>query len=307
MSTRAARGRRREDEEEHDEGSERWLVTYADMVTLLMVLFIIMFAMSTVDTRKYAALKNGLADGFGHSINILNGANPQNDDEGAVTPQESPFGSSMADLTPSQRTEVQRVLARTGAAQAERAAAAAQAEVDHLTQVWERIDRALRSEGLADDVRAQIDDRGLVISLVSRHVVFEPNLATLTTRGHRILDTLAPVLAALTEPIQIDGHTNQVKVKPKYFPTDWELSSARAITALRWLHEHDGLPDGRLSATGFGHTKPLIDPAKPGSQDLNKRVDVIVLSQASAETRARFNQVQNPLQPAPPPAPEVTP
>ncbi len=136
-----------------------------------------------------------------------------------------------------------------------------------------------------------------MISLVSKHIVFEPNLATLTERGSRILDTLAPVLKGLTEPIEVDGHTNQVKVKPKFYPTDWDLSSARAITALRRLNEQDGLPASRLSATGFGHTKPLIDPATPGSQDINKRVDIIVLSQAPAETREKFNQVQNSLRP----------
>jgi chemotaxis protein MotB len=291
-------GRKRryaEEHEEHEEGSERWLVTYADMVTLLMVLFIIMFAMSTVDTKKYQELKNGLADGFGHSINILNGANPQNDDTGAVKPEDTPFGAMVQNLTASQKSEVQRVVTQTQAAQAERATASAQAEVDNLTKVWSEINDALRKKGLGDDVRAKIDTRGLVISLVSRHVVFEPNLATLTLRGQRILNTMAPVLHELTEPIEIDGHTNQVKVKPKYYPTDWDLSSARAITALRWLNEHGGLPARRLSATGFGHTKPLIDPKKAGSQEINKRVDIIVLSQVPAATRERFNQIQNSL------------
>ena len=76
--------RRRHLEHDEEASHERWLVTYADMVTLLMVLFIIMFAMSTVDQKKFAELRNGLADGFGHSINILNGANAMLDDTGAV-------------------------------------------------------------------------------------------------------------------------------------------------------------------------------------------------------------------------------
>jgi chemotaxis protein MotB len=284
-----------EEEEEHDGGSERWLVTYADMLTLLMVLFIIMFAMSTVDTKKYQELKNGLADGFGRSINILNGANTQNDDAGAIQPDETPFGSMVQNLTASQKSEVQRVLTETKVAQAERAGAAAQAEVDNLTKIWEEINRALHKKGLGDDVQARIDARGLVISLVSRHIVFQPNLASLTDRGERILATMSPILHRLSEPIEVDGHTNQVKVKPKYYATDWDLSSARAITALRWLNEQGGLPARRLSATGFGHTKPLIPPSTKGSQEINKRVDIIVLSQAPAETRERFNQVQNAL------------
>jgi chemotaxis protein MotB len=158
---------------------------------------------------------------------------------------------------------------------------------------------SLRKRGLQDDVQAQIDERGLVVSLVSRHVVFRPNVAELTPRGRQILDTLAPVLAGLPEPIEVDGHTNQVKVKPKFYPTDWELSSARAITALRHLQEQDGLPAGRLTAAAFGHTKPLVDPRTPGSQAINKRVDIVVLSQAPAETREKLSEIQNELQPHP--------
>ena len=97
-------------------------------------------------------------------------------------------------------------------------------------------------------------------------------------------------------PVEIDGHTNQVKVKPKYYPTDWELSAARAVTVLRRLNEVDHIPANRLSETGFGHTKPLEDPSIPGSQKINKRVDIVVLSQAPAETRALYQQVQQDLQ-----------
>ena len=128
---------------------------------------------------------------------------------------------------------------------------------------------------------ASIDNRGLVVSLVSRHVVFEANLASLSERGREIVDTLAPVLREIPDPLQIDGHTNQVKVKPKYFATDWELSSARAVTVLRHLNERNGLPAERLTASAFGHTKPLIDPAKKGSQAVNKRVDIVILNQAT--------------------------
>ena len=150
---------------------------------------------------------------------------------------------------------------------------------------------ALKRQGLQHDVQATIDQRGLVISLVSKHVVFPANLATLTPRGIRIVDTVAPVLRRIPEPIELDGHTNQVKVHPKYFASDWDLSAERAITVLRRLENHDGLPARRLSATGFGHTKPLIKPSLPQAAELNKRVDIVVLSQASDDAKARFQQV----------------
>ncbi len=298
----ASRSRRRRHQDHEEEAShERWLVTYADMVTLLMVLFIIMFAMSTVDQKKFAELRNGLADGFGHSVNILNGANAMLDDTGAVEPGSNPYDAAIQELPASQQSAAQQAVDqavdRAMQQQNQRQFSEAKAQVDDLVKVWHKIHTALAARGLQDDVRAKIDERGLVVSLVSKHVVFEPNMATLTTRGQRILDTIAPVLSDLSEPIEVDGHTNQVKVKPKFFPTDWELSSARADTALRWLNEHDGLPDKRLSASAFGHTKPLVDPRLPDSQNINKRVDVVVLSQAPAATREKYTAIQNELNP----------
>jgi len=275
--------------EEHEEGgAERWLVTYADMVTLLMVLFIILFSMSTVNEEKYQELKTGLAEGFGRSSSILNGTNPTLDYRGPTQPSTPSYHAVIKQLSAEEQTAVTELVSDHDRQREQRAYADARNEVDRLLRVWREIEAALRREGLEDDVRAQIDERGLVVSLVSRHVVFQPNVAELTARGQRVVDTIAPVLLDLTEPIQVDGHTNQVPVKPKYYPTDWDLSVARAVHVLRRLEEVQGLPEQRLRATGFGHTKPLVDPDRPGSQQVNKRVDLIVLSQAAAGTRARF-------------------
>ena len=285
--------RRRAHHEEEDEhvSHERWLVTYADMVTLLMVLFIVMFAMSTVDATKFKALKDGLAAGFGHSTSILSGSSPMLDDEGAASVGSQPIDQMISQLPQSQQATARTVLKKADAIRANSRAEAAKVEVDRLVKIWKRIEAALKAKGLRGDVQATVDQRGLVVSLVSRHVVFQPDVATLTARGDEVVDTIAPVLADLTEPIELDGHTNQEKVHPKYYPTDWELSAARAVNVLRRLQEDDGLPARRLEATGFGHTKPLVDPHLPGSQEINKRVDIVVLSQAPAETRELFKKV----------------
>jgi chemotaxis protein MotB len=295
------RHRAEEHDEEHEGGSERWLVTYADMVTLLMVLFIIMFAMSNVDSKKYDQLKEGLAEGFGRSAQILSGSSPMLDDQGPTSSGADVMDNQLVTNMPANQSQavkqaVQKAVQNAQQQANERTYADAEAQVKSLLGLWHKIKKALAKEGLADDVQASIDERGLVVSLVSRHVVFHANLATLSPRGQRIVDVVAPVLAGITEPVEIDGHTNQVKVKPKYYPTDWELSAARAVTVLRRLNEVDHIPANRLSETGFGHTKPLEDPSIPGSQKINKRVDIVVLSQAPAETRALYQQVQQDLQ-----------
>lgn len=289
---------RRHDEDEHEEhgaGHERWLVTYADMVTLLMVLFIVMFAMSNVDEKKYEQLKEGLAVGFGREQSILNGASPVSNAKGVTAEANASFEMLLAQVPESQRETVTKILQESDRLKSERTQGAARAEVERLLKVWTKIDKALRDQGLRDDVRATIDERGLVVSLVSQHVVFEPDIAELTERGRRVVDAIAPVLAELPEPIELDGHTNQEPVKPRYYPSDWELSLARAANVLHRLEDSHGIPARRLRATGFGHTKPLVDPARTGSQRVNKRVDVLVLSQQPAETRALMGQAYDEL------------
>lgn len=281
MST-PRRGRRVE-EEEH-ENHERWLVTYADMVTLLMVLFIVMFAMSSVDQKKFNALKDGLAAGFGDSTSVMTGSESIMDQPGVAAVQAVKPDKFVAAVPTAERA--QQALARQDEELAE-----AQAEVSRLDQLGERLAEALTKAGLAGDVTRTVDERGLVLSLTSRHVVFEPDRARLSRRGQRVLEAVAPVLRGATEDLRIDGHTNQVPVKPRFFATDWDLSSARAVTVLRYLQEVGRIPGERLSAAAFGHEVPLIDPAEPRSQAINKRVDIVVLSALPAASRALLDDV----------------
>lgn len=287
----SAKKRGRGHEEEEHENHERWLVTYADMVTLLMVLFIVMFAMSQVDEKKFNELKSGLAAGFGQPEAMLDGGSSILEQPGSAVAESITPQAQTAQMDPELRDQVTRAVAENARLAQQRKYADAEAEVNRLEQVLERLHRALRKYGLEEDVRTTIDDRGLVVSLVSRHVVFQPNVATLTARGELVIDTLAPVLADIPDKLQIDGHTNQVKVKPANYPTDWELSAARAVTVLRRLGERWDIPGGRLTASAFGHERPLLDPKEPGSQAVNKRVDIVILTALPSETRELIDQV----------------
>ena len=285
---------RRKKHEEHEEhvNHERWLVTYADMVTLLMVLFIVMFAMSQVDEKKFNALKSGLAAGFGQSTSLLSGSSSiqQNAGLSAMAPvaPASRYSKQVDEVT---KDLINKAVQQSNALKMQANYEQASKEVDRLSGVQARLMASLKAHGLQDDVTTTIDENGLSIHLVSKHVTFEANLATLSPRGAQIVDILAPVLKDLPDPIEIEGHTNQVKVKPKYFATDWDLSAARAITVLRRLNEVDGIPSSRLHATAFGHEKPLIDPSEPGSQEINKRVDIIIVSSLPPESQALLGQV----------------
>ena len=286
MSGGGGGGRRKRGEEhEEHENHERWLVTYADMVTLLMVLFIVMFAMSSVDQKKFNELKAGLAAGFGESTSVMTGSNSTMEEPGvgAISPVEP--GNFAGQATPA----VQR--AEQALKQQDQNLSDAQREAARLDGLGKELAKALKEAGLSNDVTRKITGDGLVLSLTSRHVVFQPDRAELSPRGQRVLDAVAPVLRKATEDLRIDGHTNQVPVKPRYFATDWDLSAARAVTVLRYLNEVGGIPGPRLSAAAFGHEVPLVDPSEPGSQDINKRVDIVVLSALPSDARALLDDV----------------
>jgi chemotaxis protein MotB len=281
--------RRHKHHEEEHENHERWLVTYADMVTLLMVLFIVMFAMSTVEQKKFNALKSGLAAGFGQSTSVLDGATSILDEPGSSTTE--PVNPNAVQDNAAVQQASDEAVAQARMQENQRAYAAAAAEADRLTALEKKVHAALAAKGLAGDVRTTLDGRGLTVSLVSRHVVFQSDLATLTARGRRILATLSPVLHGVGNDLLIEGHTNQAPGAPEFYASDWDLSSARAITVLRWLDERAAIPAERLAAVGYGHVRPLVDPHRPGSQEINKRVDIVVLSGLPEENAALLDQV----------------
>lgn len=279
--------RRRHELDEAEEGNERWLVSYSDMITVLMALFIVLFAMSQVDEQKYAALRDGLADSFGQTSAVMQGRSAVHEDTGSTSiaaphPLDGADQISDPQLAKAVETALQQRRSRLGQE--------AEHEADRLTRVAEEIRQASRRAGVSDDIEMTIDHRGLVVSLVSRHVVFENDVATLSERGRQVIDAVAPVLARIEEPLEVDGHTNQVPVSPAFYATDWDLSSARAVTVVRYLDERWRIAPERLAAGGHGSTKPLRPVDEPGSQDINKRVDIVVLSTQPPEVTALLEE-----------------
>ncbi len=146
------------------------------------------------------------------------------------------------------------------------------------------ITAALTAAGDADAATFQITAEGLVVHIVADQVLFGAEQATLRGEGKTVLDALAPTLAGLANELKVEGHTNSLAVTPGGpYPSNWELSTARATTVLRYLVETDGLDQNRMQAAGFAATRPLLPDTDPKSVTANRRVDVVVLSTASAE------------------------
>jgi len=278
-------GGRRKKHEEHEEheNHERWLVSYADMMTLLMVLFIVLFAMSQVDKEKFNQLRHSLSAGFGGESVAFQGRGEQVQEQQDAAPepmQEIPAKQTVADK------ELQQAVQNADRAKQSQMAQHAEKEVENLEAIKQKILEALEAQGLADAVRFTIDERGLVVTIVTSGVVFAGDQAALLSAGREILDGVGPSLASIPNRIQVDGHTNQLPIGSSNYPSGWELSSARASSVVRYLHDRFAIGNERLSATGFADTRPLYPAADPRSVTLNRRVEVVILSTLPAEERA---------------------
>jgi chemotaxis protein MotB len=276
-------GKRRGIEEEHEEheNHERWLVSYADMMTLLMVLFIVMFAISQVDQRKFAALKTGLTAGFGAPVAILSGGDQLLDPGGSVAPDSVNLAGSAggkernAQINPQVSSVDPQKVAKLAEA-TEKAQVAK--EVKNLKDAEKKLKAALKKAGVPKGATFRFDERGLVVSVATDNVLFGSGSADLQSGGRRILNTLAPTLKRLPNRLSIDGHTNSIPISTSAFPSNWELSGDRAAGVLRYLRGHAGIPYSRMSATGFADTKPRLPGSDPRSVAVNRRVEIVVLA-----------------------------
>jgi chemotaxis protein MotB len=219
------------------------------MITVLMCLFIVLFAMSNVDKGKYEELKDSLSAAFGREVvegePVLAGGVGEEGD--AEEPQEL--------------TDLQR----------------AQAELDYLRQLRDKIAERLEARGLHHLVEFGIDARGLSIKLVGSETFFDGNSAALRAEAEAVLHSVAPVLRAIDNQVTIEGHADP-RGNPAPFPTDWELSSSRATAVLRNLVETGGVGAERISSVGFGSSRP-VTAAGEAAGALNRRVDIVILSQ----------------------------
>ncbi|MGY2082603.1 flagellar motor protein MotB [Blastococcus sp. SYSU DS0539] len=285
MSTGHGRRRAKKHEEEEHENHERWMVSYADMMTLLFVLFVVLFAMSQVDQAKFAALAKGLAQTLGTPITVQPSSTP----EGSVLdglPAVIDIASAIPPDPTVQQAQVDQAAAQAAAERAERVAAEAQQAYAELAAARDRIEAALAAAGYAGAARYEIDERGLVVHIVADQVLFDAEEAVLRPEGRAILAAVAPAVTALPNELGVEGHTNHLPVtRGGPWPSNWELSTYRATTVLRYLAA-EGVPQPRMSATGYSSTRPLVPESDANAVTVNRRVDVVVLSTASAEANA---------------------
>jgi len=302
-------------EEEHI-NHERWLLTYADMITLLMCLFIILFAMSKLDAKKFDEVAKSLAQGFGQVINISQGSMsvlPATGD--TVTLQNAPKTDAMAVISPNVMpplvNQINAMMQSQAMGQNQQQAMATQAALAAVTADKASLDKAekalkeaINKAGLAGRVTLSREERGLVVNILVDDVIFPPDSAVLQAAGAKLITTLAPAILETGHKVIIEGHTNTAPVRPKNYPSEWELSSARASSVARYLTNPLGFDHYMMHVVGYGDTSPLVPDSNPDNLTINRRI-AIVISTATTEQDRRLAAGTQEASPASPASPDV--
>jgi chemotaxis protein MotB len=239
---------RRKRPEEHD-NHERWLVSYADFITLLFAFFVVMYALSTVNEGKYRILSDSMASAF-RNMPI----NASSDRPVVVMP---PIPLVPKTGAPSKTPDVAR-----------------QAQREKMRNVAKDILKVMAPLIEQGKVRVLETSRGVTIE-INDSVLFSPGQALLQPALSKAMRAIAEVLAPTDFPITIEGHTDNVPINTAQFPSNWELSAVRATTVLR-LFADAGVSGGRLTAIGYADTRPVESNAQAEGRARNRRVTILI-------------------------------
>jgi chemotaxis protein MotB len=262
------------------------------MITLLMALFMVLFSISSVNISKYETLQKSLKAAF--SGNILPGGKAISQQGSTANAAQSPSSSELQAIEPVQ-TEGSAPLENSttrGAATAPtsfstaKQAANEQKEASEFQHIKEELTAYARAHGFAKSVQTSIEARGLVIRVLTDDLLFASGQATLESKATGLLGEIAQLLNVdQTHPISVEGNTDDVPIHSAQYPSNWELSTARASTVVEFLAAH-GVGASRLTASGNADQRPVASNATAGGRAHNRRVEIVLRRLDSPETEA---------------------
>jgi len=229
-----------------DDTDSNWMTTFSDMMTLLMTFFVLLYSMSTIDAQKFKAAVSSLRENMG----ILSGGR---------TMTEQPMvesGSMGSEITPSPH--------------------------QNLTVARQEIQQYVQEKNLQDRVNMEMTQRGLVVRFTGQ-ILFEVGEAEIRNEGRDVLDKVATVLKEMPNNVMIEGHTDNLPIDTEEFPTNWELSTARATEVIKYFIEDPGINPEKLSAAGYSKYRPIKPNDSPENRALNRRVEVVILNTTNGQ------------------------
>jgi chemotaxis protein MotB len=269
---------RRKPTHEEEGGSERWLVSYADFITLLFAFFTTLYAISTVDAQKMgkmvtsmqAAFDNGVMNQGSKRLAISQGSSGVEPSSGLHPNHTKKGGSDPKDRTLTDMENLKR--------KSKRSIVSDEVGMGGLKR---GIENLLAGDLHKGRIRTHLESRGLVISL-GEIGIFDSGSDQIKPEGKILLDTLATSLVSVGNQIRIEGHTDNVPIRTSRFPSNWDLSTARATAVISHLVASFGLRPELISAAGYAEYRPSAPNETEEGRARNRRVDIVVLNPAAA-------------------------
>jgi chemotaxis protein MotB len=256
-------------EEEH-ENEERWLVSFADMMTLLFCLFMVLFAISSVNTSKFEELAKSLQDAF--SGKVVSGGEAVMQTGSSTPPEQSQATPPLPSMMPVTQAS-EGAAATTDQSELKRRA---RQEEEELQALRKRIQSLAKQEGVSANVKVTVRKRGLVVELLTDRVFFESGSALVKPHAERLLVKIAHIIAGERKhPVVVEGHTDSAPIATAQFPSNWELSGAGA-GAVVCTFPRSGVNGKRMSTQGFGSQVPAASNATAAGRSRNRRVVAVL-------------------------------
>lgn len=247
--------RRRRRSNGGNENVDRWLITYADLITLLLAFFVMMYAISQVDVAKFETIARSLATEFTSDPSLIELGN-------RADVEKHPPESEGLDLSQLEKKEDKR----------EADNAKSNAELDAL---YAKIKQYVVEHDLESDIRVENARRGVEITF-AEHILFDLGKAELKKQSTKVLKPIVPLLNELNNPISVEGHTDNLPIISGAYKSNWELSTERALSVLTYL-EKAGVDSKRLALVGYGEYKPVKPNNSDDNRQFNRRVNLVIL------------------------------
>ncbi len=240
---------------------ERWLVSYADFITLLFAVFVTLYAMSQSDKKKAEEVMQSIQQSFGMV------------QSGAPSPKMNVLPSNQMNIAPSIRPEMSVM----PGSRSMRGQVKTHADEKDFRQIKLSIEAYLVKQAAQSKVSLTITRRGLIVSLKEAGF-FDSGQAQVKPASHELLNTIAEAMTQYNNPLRLEGHTDNIPISTSQFPSNWELSTTRAVNALKYLVKNFDIDSDKISATGFAEFRPVADNATAEGRAQNRRVDLVMLS-----------------------------
>lgn len=248
---------------------ERWLLTYADMMTLLVAFFIMMYAMSIMNQAKFQQLAISVRSGFGGSI--TSGAPTIIQQGGGITGAPSIVSNS-------RETSPQIPAPQDSLITAMQRNIQVRQDTDRLDHAQKVMQDYIQRHQLQNVMQVKRDERGLIVTVMTDKMLFAAGDADLRPAEMGLLDKVAQVIRTVPNHVRVEGHTDNLPIHTVRFPSNWELSAVRATTVLRYFESRQ-IPANRLEAAGYADQHPVVPNDTDLHRGMNRRVEVVILKQ----------------------------